>query len=977
MQGTGMNQRVKEELDRASGIRFGLKSFIELSVIVAGYGAVLALVEPFYGQEAYELSILPVIIIAWRMGLVCGLLGAVFLMGINAFVWHANGDANAVSFLQKDLVDAIVLLSVALVVGGLSELRTALTLRNQELVAEVTHRQEAEDSLLASEQQNIDVIQSMSDAVIIYVGERAVFANAAFLKLVDVPDVSHVIGTTVGSFMIPEDRELMEARTLARQRGEDIPRVNEARVQKKNEEICFVQFTSTAIVYQGQPGFMGVVRDVTEQRLAEEAKLQRVQELEALTKITSILVEPGSAKQRIHNAFEEFARVAESDRAVLQVLTQNKKNLDIIASVGVLKLQQLTSVPVRERGISAQIMSHGEVVVANDYQNHPDAMPILLNQGIKSSLSIPLKLNGEIRGIVSASSLNLGHFTEARVKLLTTLTNGIAALIDNTWLSEQLVQELSHRQRRFKAFQASVSGMTLKGESEDALRSIVDGARELSGATYSALAVWGDEGGIETWIVSGLSEEEQAGMGHSPSGHGLLGLLRHGGVVRTGDATAHSSHQGFPANHPALKAFLGVPIMLSGNHHGALFVANVANGDDFSDDDEQLLSLFAAIAGVHLENAALYDEVSWERGTLAAVQAGMTEGLLVVDDAGNICYFNQAAERLLGLKPETAKSVPIQDAMGLVAPDQETEETLDSLLSMLQKGVDAHIIVELVLLRPEQCQLSVALFPIPDVSGRKMSGMVVRDVTRERLMEQRRDTFVSVASHELRTPMTAVMGFAELLLDRDPGKAMRQEWLGHIHHDSQRLAAIVDDLLNVSRLQAGQLTVNWANVSLCDLIEDEVSKLRESNHTHRFIMDDACDLPEFAADEYKLAQVIGNLLDNAVKYSPEGGDIAITTRYEPENRRVVASISDQGVGIALEDQVDLFNSFRRINREETQHVGGTGLGLYVVKELVELMQGDVWLDSEVNKGSTFYFSIPLIPFNADQDGDLSEALNAG
>ena len=231
------------------------------------------------------------------------------------------------------------------------------------------------------------------------------------------------------------------------------------------------------------------------------------------------------------------------------------------------------------------------------------------------------------------------------------------------------------------------------------------------------------------------------------------------------------------------------------------------------------------------------------------------------------------------------------------------------------------------------------------------------EITLNQELERRRNEFISVASHELRTPMTIIMGFSELLLRADPPAAVGRQWLERINQDSRKLSAIVDDLLNVSRIQSGTLTVNLEQLPLCEAINEASEDITLTTDKHQFSVDIPPETPQVVADPDKLAQVLRNLLDNAVKYSPEGGRVEISAAYRPELARVVVSVTDQGIGITEPDQRSLYTTFQRIHRPETAGISGTGLGLYIVKELVHLMSGEVSMESRLNEGSRFSFSL--------------------
>jgi signal transduction histidine kinase len=231
------------------------------------------------------------------------------------------------------------------------------------------------------------------------------------------------------------------------------------------------------------------------------------------------------------------------------------------------------------------------------------------------------------------------------------------------------------------------------------------------------------------------------------------------------------------------------------------------------------------------------------------------------------------------------------------------------------------------------------------------SAMLVRDVST-------RDTFVSIASHELRTPLTSVVGYTELLLRKDPPPETRKLWLQRILSNAEKIAAMVDDLLNVTRIQSGKITMKLEKAILAVILEERLAVAKESTNIHQFVLDIEPGLPLVRVDRDKFGEVIGNLLSNAVKYSPNGGSITIQARHDLAQHRVIVSITDQGIGIGPQDRETLFTTFHRIQRLETRSISGSGLGLFIAKEWTKAMGGDIWLTSELNKGSTFFAAVP-------------------
>ncbi len=228
----------------------------------------------------------------------------------------------------------------------------------------------------------------------------------------------------------------------------------------------------------------------------------------------------------------------------------------------------------------------------------------------------------------------------------------------------------------------------------------------------------------------------------------------------------------------------------------------------------------------------------------------------------------------------------------------------------------------------------------------------------ERAIRARVDNFVSIASHELRTPMTTLMGYSELLLKDEPPPEVRREWFELINAESKRLTEIPDDLLDIARINSGIVRVNPQPMALGPLAAEVVSAEGVGSPIHQLTAASPKRLPRVLADRDKVRQVLANLVDNAVKYSPAGGRVSISFRRDASRGRVITSVSDEGIGIAPGDRVRLFEMFQRVRTAETTTIRGTGVGLHVVKSLVELMGGEVWVRGRRLRGSTFSFTLP-------------------
>jgi signal transduction histidine kinase len=250
--------------------------------------------------------------------------------------------------------------------------------------------------------------------------------------------------------------------------------------------------------------------------------------------------------------------------------------------------------------------------------------------------------------------------------------------------------------------------------------------------------------------------------------------------------------------------------------------------------------------------------------------------------------------------------------------------------------------------------------------------VVHQDISALKEAEQLKDEFIGIAAHELRTPLAVLKGFAQTLLvqtARQQGSELvewQREALEGIDQATARLVELVDDLLDVSRLQAGHFPLNPVPSDLVALTKRVVARLQRTTDRHQLQVQTDSEYLVALVDPPRLEQVLTNLLTNAMKYSPSGGPIRIALTSHPEEHLLQISIADQGIGIPQQQQAQIFGRFARAENARQQGIGGTGLGLYLCRELVEQHQGNIWFESEENNGSTFFLTLPLLP---EQDAE--------
>jgi PAS domain S-box-containing protein len=375
-----------------------------------------------------------------------------------------------------------------------------------------------------------------------------------------------------------------------------------------------------------------------------------------------------------------------------------------------------------------------------------------------------------------------------------------------------------------------------------------------------------------------------------------------------------------------------------------------------------LVVLIAVVTAVLL--ARLLGQLAKERDEASAVLASVGEGVAIVDPAGKVVRLNPALEKLSGHTGESARDLPWTEAFPFTDERNQKLAWSDSVVAraMSERRVVASHGFSRMLLAVNGTSIPVAVTAAPlTTDDGQVNGAVavIRDMSREHEVDELKSSLVSTVSHELRTPLTMIRGFSELLLSRSDLDATRsKKALEHINDSSQRLGRLIDDLLSVSRIESGGLSTALSAVEMSGVLE-EVLVSFISNGAERVSTELPDGLPKVLADPDQLYQVLLNLVSNALKYSPADAPVRISARVVPG--QVHVSVTDRGIGMTPSEVAQVFGKFARVDRPEVREVGGTGLGLYITRRLVDMMGGSIWVRSKAGEGSVFTFSIRLAP----------------
>ena len=395
------------------------------------------------------------------------------------------------------------------------------------------------------------------------------------------------------------------------------------------------------------------------------------------------------------------------------------------------------------------------------------------------------------------------------------------------------------------------------------------------------------------------------------------------------------------------RSYVTVPLVARGEVFGSISLVTAESGRTYGEDDLTLAQELARHAAAAIDNARLYAEAE-RRGRAARALEAVGDGVVLVDRDGVIRLWNTAAGTITGVPEEEVLGKRIEDVI------QGWPEIAPLIPVASKPGEPVRAETVPVEIGGRELWLSGS-----GVGFEEGTVYAFRDLTEERALEEMKAEFVATVSHELRTPLAAIYGSAQTIrrtdIELDP--EIKDQLLGVIASESDRLGTIVNDLLVAGRLDAGQLPVA---VESCDPVE-LAGAVVEAARTH---LPEAVELelhvpkqvPNVAADPGQLRQVLVNLVDNAIKYSPGGGRVALSVANGDSAIRF--SVEDRGLGIPANEHRRIFEKFYRLDPHMTRGVGGTGLGLYICRELVRRMEGKIWVESKLGEGSTFVVELP-------------------
>ena len=611
-----------------------------------------------------------------------------------------------------------------------------------------------------------------------------------------------------------------------------------------------------------------------------------------------------------------------------------------------------------------------------------------------------------VLGVIAVQSYTRTNlYDEEHLNYLLTVASQSAMAVRNAQLYQQIVRFSSELEgmveARTRDLEKALDDLTVERDRVETLYGItreLGATLELEGVLQRALQLFARALGLEHGTIllldqetdqltlrATLDSERRLPREGRPTrwrrGEGLAGwVLQHREPVLISDVAADDRWVSHPGQELNVRSVVAAPLALGGGDVLGVLVLGHEKVGYFNSDHLQLVTAATSQIAIAVNNSDLYAFIIDQADQLGealqakqeeavknrAILESIADGVVVIDHNGRVLLLNPAAEELLGFAASGLEGEHFRHMLdlGKSSADRELAEALYGELRVWLETQNASGVEERgsIQLEAGSRVLAVNLAPLVFAIG-GTPGLVaaLRDVSRQAEVERLKNEFISSVSHELRTPMTSIKGYTDLLFLGMAGGLTdaQRNFLQIIKSNADRLTALVNDILDISRIETGRLRLTIERLNVLHLIDQVIILFREQFREKGLDLqwNPPATLDEVRGDAARVTQILNNLMANAWRYTPAGGRVQVTA--EKRDGFVHVHVEDTGIGIAPENLARIFDRFFRADDPVVQEAGGTGLGLSIVKMFVEMLGGEIWVQSELGKGSTFSFSLPL------------------
>jgi len=698
----------------------------------------------------------------------------------------------------------------------------------------------------------------------------------------------------------------------------------------------------------------------------------------------------------IYTAIHQAAgRLMPLDAMIIALLDEDAAEVDAVYVMDMGQRINGVRFPVGE-GLVGKVIKSGQPILTLQPAEADERRAVTIGEiGITHSIAVvPLVFGSKVIGAISVQSYQFDAYTEYDQQILSTLANQATVAILNARLLDETQKLAATLEQRVVKRTAELEHE--KHNTETLLRILteVSASLDLDRALSRTLALLNDAIGAEQGTIMLLQAEDnmlhyRAGYGYLSEtgqnmpplkvGEGLTGwVVKNRQPVMVPDLYQDSRWlvtQGSQQHRSALVA----PLMVGEDVLGAIMVYH-REINFFSSDTLDMVKAIGAQVAIAINNAQLYELIrdqaerlgsllrqqQMEASRQTAILEAVADGVLVTDSANMITFVNASAENILSVTQSQMKGQSLENFAGLFGRSTQTwVKTVKDWSENPGNNLPGDMYAEQISLDNGRVAL-VHLAPVVWRNEFLGTVSIFRDITHEVEVDRLKSEFVATVSHELRTPMTSIRGYVDVMLMGAAGALNENQthFLDIVKSNTERLNILVNDLLDVSRLEAGRVTLSMHPVDLQEVADEVVSDIQRRSQEENKPMEVCLEvsdnpLPRVMADPDRIKQVLGLLVDNAYNYTPAEGSIKIS--LHKENGSVQVDVRDSGIGVSLEHRERVFERFYRGEDPLVLATPGTGLGLPIVKQLIEMHHGKIWMDSTgiVGQGSTFSFTLPV------------------
>ena len=697
----------------------------------------------------------------------------------------------------------------------------------------------------------------------------------------------------------------------------------------------------------------------------------------------------------LNTVVETATQLLECDYSSIFILDTESKRYTLRAAYGSTSERDLIPTFAPGEGLVGAVAKSGMPLAVDDVMGNSNSPPGNGGNGgngMNPAALAPLTIGDQVVGILCVNRQEPHRFSPAEIATLSALADQVTMAVENARLfdevrtfSQELEQRVEERTQalakerdRVETLYRIASHLSASLDLEHVLNRALELVVEAVGAERASVLMPDQQSGQLIHRAT-LGAGAELPIGGKPTrffqGEGLAGwVIEHRQATIVADIEQDPRWVESEEKEREYHSALAVPLTVSNQVLGTLLLFHPQPGY-FDEDHLRLVEAAAAQVANAINNAELYNlirEQTERMGHMLKAQQveatksqsileGVADGVMVADAGGKVVLVNAAAERILELPRGDALGRTINEMLGLYGTQaQDWMETV----TQWAKQPETYTVGEYLAAQLNIGDRIVSVHLAPVLMDEEFLGTVsvFRDVTVEVETERAKTEFVSTVSHELRTPMTSIKGYADLLMMGAVGELADEQrrFLSIIKNNADRLTELVNDLLNISRIESGRIKLSPKAIRIEQMIDQVVTTMtpRAKNKKLTLRQDVPRDLPSVFADPARVVQILTNLVANAHQYTPASGEIVVSAYLHSDEVHV--SVTDTGIGIAPEDREKIFDRFFRVDDPRVQEVSGTGLGLPIVKSLTEMQGGQVWVESEPERGSKFTFTLPTV-----------------